>query len=106
VNHQGKRQEGLEREADEYGEIVVLSATRDICDRVLFDLGMNLFLERLSQRVNRALLHRLQEYKYGEIAERVGFHQDTVRDKLNEVVVAFVEYFELPEGHLVRYGLA
>ena len=106
MNHQSKRSGGEEREADDFGEIAALSATRDICDSVLFDLGMEDFLARLGQRVKRALLLRVQGYKYWEIAKRVGCHQDTIRDQLKEAGRAFVEYFELPQGYLLRYGLA
>ena len=106
MNHQSKRSGGEEREADDFGEIAALSATRDISDTVLFDIGMEDFLPRLSRRVRKALLLRLQGYKYREIGKRVGYHPDIARDKLKEFGRAFVEYFELPEGYRVRYGLA
>jgi len=106
MNHQSKRPEGEEREADNFGEIASMSATHDICDSVLFELGMKVFLARLSHQVKRALLLRLQGYKYREIGAKVRLHPDTVRDKLKEAGIAFVEYFELPEGYLARYGLA
>lgn len=106
MDYQKDDSDDKKRRADESGEIAAVSATRDISDTVLFDLGMRQFIRRHSAKVREALMLRLRGFNYREIGEQVGLHPDSVRDKLKEVGQDFVEYFELPCGYLTRYGLS
>ena len=91
---------------DGHGQITAMIATRDICENVLFEVGMEGFLACFSDWVRRAFLLKVAGYTYKEIARRLSKSPDSVRCRLRHAGRQFIAYFELPPGYLVRYGLA
>lgn len=102
-----KEQEGPgEDSADGQGFITAVTATKDMSETVLLEVGLEPFLACLNGWVKRALLLRMAGYTYKEIAYRLGTTPGSIRHHLKNTGRQFIAYFDLPPGYLVRYGLA
>lgn len=90
----------------ERGWAVMLSATKDISNAVIFNMGFEAFLKTLEDYQQKPLLMRMSGYSAREIGEEMGITPDVIRYHLKHVGKAFIAYFTLPPSYGVRYGLS
>lgn len=100
--HEGEYEE---RSFDGQGELTIATATRDLSDSVLFEIGFERFFRRITPINRQILLLRLEGYNYSEITRLVDFCGETVPARLKKIGRFFIEYFALPRCYLDRYGL-
>jgi len=95
-----------ESDDNDKGHYTALTASRNLSDNVLFDIGFDWFMKKLDP-VNRKILQlRLENYKYSEIAAMIGLGIYSVRRRLQMIGMKFIEYFDLPHSYIETYGLA
>lgn len=102
------KDDGDEVEADQdgHGFYTAATATKDISDNILFEVGLEIFLSRLETWIRKAFLLKLEGYNYREIAGLLKMSCYQVRDHIKRVGRQFIEFFALPSCYLERYGLA
>ncbi len=93
----------LEQDESEPGEnnrgvLEALSASADISDDVLFEVGLTGFLEGLDGTDTEALGMRVAGYTYKEIGRALDLSPCSNRYRLKAIVREFIERFELPGG--------
>jgi len=91
---------------DGLGELTAATACRDYSDNVLFEVGFESFIQRLSPRSRQVFMMRLAGYNCSEIIRNVHICSHTLKASLNRTGRMFIDYFELPESYLTRYGIA
>jgi hypothetical protein len=100
------KDDGDDVEGDGHGFYTSMTATKDVSDSVLFEIGFCDFLKGLDKRTRKALLMRVAGYSYGDIARRFRRSSSVIREQVKQAGRKFIEYFELPQDYLVRFGLA
>ena len=96
----------VEGNMDGHGFYTFMTATRDVSDSVLFEIGFCDFLKGLDKHTRKALLMRVAGYSYAEIARRFKRSSCAIRKQVKQAGSKFIEYFELPPDYLARFGLA
>ena len=95
----------VEGNMDGHGFYTSMTATKDVSDSVLFEIGFCDFLKGLDKRTRKALLMRVAGYSYGDIAKRFRRSSSVIREQVKQAGRKFIEYFNLPSSYLHRYGL-
>lgn len=90
---------------DGHGFYTAMTATRDMSDDILFEIGFCDFLKGLDKHTRKALLMRVAGYSYVEIARRIKRSSCVIREQVKQAGSKFIEYFNLPSSYLHRYGL-
>jgi len=88
------------------GELTAATACRDCSANVLFEVGFESFLRCLTPRSRQVFMLRLAGYNCSEIVRNANISRCTLTSSLKRVGRMFIEYFELPESYLTRYGIA
>jgi len=88
------------------GQLTLATATRDLSDSVLFEIGFAKFFRQITP-INRQILNlRLLGFNCSEIGQVVDFRCETVQVRLKKIGRFFIEFFALPKCYLARYGLS
>jgi len=87
-------------------ELTNATGRKDESDAVLFQIGFERFFQQLTPEDRQMLVLRLKGYNYSEIKRLVDFDVGRVQTHLKKIGRSFIEYFQLPECYLSRYGLA
>ena len=103
IMHDGEYEE---RSFDGQGQLTFATATRDLSDTVLFEIGFTRFFRRITSSNRQILMLKLKGYNCSEIGRLVNFRCETVQIRLKKIGRSFIEYFRLPKCYLDRYGLA
>ena len=90
---------------DGLGELTAATACRCCSDNVLFEVGFESFIQRLSPRSRQVFMMRLAGYNCSEIIRTVHICSRTLAASLKRTGRMFIDYFELPESYLTRYGI-
>jgi len=91
---------------DGLGELTAATACRDCSANVLFEVGFESFLRRLTPRSRQVFMLRLAGYNCSEIVKNAHICPRTLKASLKRTGRMFIGYFELPESYLTRYGIA
>jgi len=91
---------------DGLGELTAATACRSCSDNVLFEVGFESFLKRLSPRLRQVFMMRLAGFNRSEIVKKAHICPRTLAASLKRAGRMFIDYFELPESYLKRYGIA
>jgi len=91
---------------DGLGELTAATACRDYSDNVLFEVGFESFIRRLSPRSRQVFVLRLAGYNRSEIVKNAHICPRTLAASLKRTGRMFIDYFELPESYIKRYGIA
>jgi len=83
----------------------ILTSRDDWSDNVIFQIGMEGFLNTISKDSRKLITLRNAGYRYSEIAKIVKSPVHVIKSRLKEAAKAFIQYFELPNAYMVRYGL-
>jgi len=95
-----------EQSFDRSRELTKTAGEKGERDAVLFQIGFEQFFQQLTPEDRQMLELRLKGYNYSEIKRQVDFDVGRVQIRLKKIGRAFIEYFQLPECYLSRYGLA
>jgi len=90
---------------DGLGELTAATACGDCSANVLFEVGFESFLKRLTHRSRQVFMMRLAGYKRSEIIKSAHICSRTLAASLKRTGRMFIEYFDLPESYLKRYGI-
>ena len=92
-------------DSEDRGMMALKIAHRDFSNSQVFKIGLNQFLTRFDEKIREMFNLKQIGYTYKEIASKLKTSIKNVRDKLKEVGREFIQYFQLPETYLDRYGL-
>jgi len=106
LDFSSKDNECSEDALDGLGELTAATACRDYSDNVLFEVGFESFIRRLTPRSRQVFMMRLAGYNRTEIVKSAHICPRTLAASLKRTGRRFITYFELPESYLKRYGIA
>jgi len=106
LDFSSKDNECSEDAIDGLGELTAATACRDYSDNVLFEVGFESFLRRLTPRSRQVFMMRLAGYNRSEIVKSAHICPRTLAASLKRAGRMFIDYFELPKSYLKRYGIA
>ncbi|MDZ7797001.1 MAG: hypothetical protein U5N56_08140 [Candidatus Marinimicrobia bacterium] len=94
-----------EDDAEDCGRMAAKIAHRDFSDSQIFKIGLNRFLQRFDEKIREMFNLKRIGYSYKEIAAKLKTSARYVREKMKELGRQFIEYFDLPDTYLLRFGL-
>ena len=94
-----------EDDSEDRGVMAAKIAHRDFADSQMFKIGLSQFLKRFDEKIREMFNLKRIGYSYKEIATKLKTSARYVREKIKELGRQFIEYFDLPDTYLLRFGL-
>ena len=87
------------------GEITSAIAFYDMAEQVMFKVSFEVFLSHMDRLDRRILQLKFAGYKWKEISKILKIRYPVIKQRITDVGLEFVSFFDLPEGYLYTYGL-
>ena len=94
-----------EEDSEDRGIMAAKIAHHDFSNSQVFKIGLNQFLKRFDDKIREMFNLKRIGFSYKEIASKLRTSIATVKNQLKELGIQFIEFFDLPDTYLHRYGL-
>lgn len=94
-----------EEDSEDRGRMSAKIAHGDFSDSQIFKIGLSQFLQRFDEKIREMFNLKRIGFSYKEIAAKLQTSARYVREKIKELGRQFIEYFNLPDTYLLRFGL-